>query len=182
MKRLLLVLAASVATLLLVPGCETLEQAMKDPESLGPEKDNQPKFILTVHQIIKYPRAEMLEREIESYDGRKIWVCVNPFLHTRDIEEIVAVEELEKPGFYDLKLKLTKRGRFLWLQISVDYRNQKLALVVDGVFYREIIIDQISNEEDEWVILKGPFDQTTAKSIEKYSKTNYKYFLDKKGS
>jgi hypothetical protein len=56
-------------------GCEIMDDDFSDlfKEPDTPEEE-QPKFVITVNEIIKYPRATKLEREIATFSGRTIWI------------------------------------------------------------------------------------------------------------
>lgn len=154
--------------------CEVLEEAMKDRTKEEEMKELQ--YIFTINEVIDYPRATGLEREIPSFSGKMLWINVNPFIHSRDIEEINKTP-CEKKGFYDLKLKLTRRGKIMWTALIEQVRVQKFGVIIDGVFYRTFEPERIATpEEADWVAVKGPFDEVTATNLEKFAKGNFKHF------
>lgn len=154
--------------------CETLEEALKDRTKEEEMKELQ--YIFTINEVVDYPRATGLEREITSFSGKKLWINVNPFIHSRDIEEIKKTPS-EKQGFFDLQLKLTRRGKIMWTALIEQVRINKFGVIVDGVFYRTFEPERIPTpEEAEWVALKGPFDAVTADGLIKYAKGNFKHF------
>ncbi|MFA6713936.1 MAG: hypothetical protein WC082_04955 [Victivallales bacterium] len=166
LKKIFLPLAA--LTLALTVGCELLEDAMKNKE--------QTSYVLSLHQIIKYPRSKDLEKKVTSFDGREYWINSNQFFHSRHIEKVKLIPSREREGFYDLSLKLDHSGILKWIQLSIQFKHEKLALLIDGNFYKLYVPDQLADEEDEWVLLKGPFDKITAKGIQKYAHKNYLIF------
>ncbi len=167
MFKKILLLTAVVFTLF-IAGCETLEDAMKEKRKA--------RYVLSLHEIIKYPRSKDLERKVTSFDGQEFWINTNQFFHSRHIEKIELIPSKEKEGFYDLNLKLDYNGTLKWMQLSLAFRNKKMALLVDGFFYKLYVPDQLAHEEDEWVVLTGPFDKVTATGIKKYAKKNYLFF------
>lgn len=176
MKRCLLLFVFAAITLLTGTGCD-LEQMIEELEN-GSSSD--PEYVVSVHRIVRYRRGEELEREIDTFSGGVVCVNVNPFLHSRNIKKIDLGVRPDDPGFYDLVLHLDKRGQMLWSSIAVQYRGEKMGLVIDGVFYRSFM-PHIPNPEDIdsktgdiTVLLEGPIDQATANSIAKFSEKNYK--------
>lgn len=198
MKKIILTLCLS--SLFLLQGCKVLED-MKQ-EELKKKIKSGPNFTISIHQIVKYPRAEKLEREVQAFSGRKLWINTNPFLHSRNIKRIELVERdnlnlvpkktewgeqnkkqkikkkrnPKEPKFYDLKLYFTRRGSLAWMQLSAAYRHDKLALLIDGVFYRTFTPNKMYTQDDEYAILEGPIDETCAFLIKDHSKKNYKHF------
>jgi len=163
---------------LLVSGCEIEKWARSDDKGASAEDkdDSQPHYVISVNEIVKYPRAEQLEREVATYDGRTIWVNTNPYLHSRNIETIELVPDPDQKGFYHLKCKLNRRGKMLWMQMAAQFANRQMAFLVDGVFYRAFTPQPLQNEEVGTVIIDGPFDVYTAKTLQKYAPANYKIF------
>ena len=179
MKKIFLLAALEIFTLFTNTACD-LDKAIQEMEdSLNP---TDPEYVISVHRIIRYRRGEDLEREIDTFSGGVICVNVNPFLHSRNIKKVDLEIREGDPGFYNLVLHLDKRGQMLWSSIAVQYRGEKLGLVIDGVFYRSFM-PNIPNPDDidkktgsVTVILEGPIDQATAHSISKFSEKNYRHF------
>lgn len=163
-------LTAFTAFLLLVflCSCETLdiEKNKKDPA-----------YVLTVNAFVRQPtKSKELEKEVTSFSGKTVWINTNAFLHSKNIMDIEIIPSAQKKGFYDLELKLDYHGKNVWMQLSVNHAYTELALLLDGVYYRSVMPDKISSEEDNVVYLRGPFDPVTAKSIKENAASNYKYF------
>ena len=178
MKKLLPVLM--LAMLVVLTGCEALdlswEDIFKEDESseFSFMKKHEPKYVLTFHQVIKYPRGSLLEKEISTYDGRGLWVNTNYFLSSKNIKNIT-LKKRQNSGLYDLVLDLDRRGRMQWDLLSLNFRGQKMALLVDGVYYRKIMPKVISGEGTS-VVLQGPFDTVTATGIQKNAKPNFDHY------
>ena len=134
-----------------------------------------PHRILTVNSIVKYPRAKDLEKEIKTFNGGKVWINTNSYIHSKSIKEVELVPRDPESNFYDLKLKLTNHGKLIWMQLSTGYSFQQLGLVVDGLFYRTFTPKPIEKDSD-FAIIEGPFDKYTAEQIKKYAKTNFEFF------
>jgi hypothetical protein len=151
----------------MICGCETLDSEKNKKE---------PSYVLTINEIVKYPRAKEIEKEVPTYSGKTIFVNTNAFLHSRNIQEIEIIPSTEKKGFFDLEFRLDYHGKNIWMQLSVNHAYTEVAFLIDGVFYRAVRPDKISTEEDDLVYLRGPFDPVTAKSLKENAAFNYKYF------
>lgn len=169
---------SSVSLLGLLCSCELMDSISESAkESEKPEETAE--YVISVHEIIKYPKATMLEKEIPSFGGTTVWVNTNPFLHSRNIMKVDIVEERDKPGFFDLKLTLDRRGRMMWTNLAVNFKGEKLACVIDGVFYRSFSPEQLDDDLDTEVMIQGPFDKATAMAIQKFSEKDYQIFNKK---
>jgi hypothetical protein len=152
---------------LFICGCETIDADSKSKE---------PSYVLTINEVVKYPRANQLEREVQSYSGTNKWVNTNPFLHSKNIMEIEMIPSAQKKGYYDLQMKLDYHGKLSWMQLSVNYAYGELGLLIDGVYYRSISPDKLASEYEDSVLVRGPFDPVTAKSLKVNSLKNYRYY------
>lgn len=154
----------SIFAFLAITGCELLDYYEK------------PSKIISIHEIVKYPRATELEKEVPTLNGGKIWINTNPFLHSSAIKDLELVERADEPGFYDLQVELDRCGRLFWMQLSVGFAYRKMAFVIDGICYRTIIPRTVTTEEDYIVVIEGPFDKITAQSLEEHAAKNYRYY------
>ena len=143
-----------------------------------------PKNEITINQIVKYPRARKIEREINTFSGRKVWINVNSFIHSSVIRKIELVPRSPKKQFFDLKLFMNRRGLLRWMQLSAGFKNEPLAFVIDGTFYRSFIPkpmigDYDNDEKTTYVLIEGPFDKGTAEALAESAPTNFLYYNDK---
>ncbi|MDD3119184.1 MAG: hypothetical protein PHQ27_08405 [Victivallales bacterium] len=171
--RCLWMTAIAALTALCLCGCDVLEVNQVDSD--GFVKDGKPHFVLTINHMVKYPHAEKIEREVECFNGNKVWINTNSLLHSRDIEEVQMVPMPGNPQYYNLRLKLAHRGKLMWLQASIGFKHSKVALLVDGVCYR-IFNAQEPDENSDWVTIEGPFHKYLASGIVHYAAANYKMF------
>ena len=165
----------------LLTGVSSCEKFLEDPEkAFQEETDKTPHYVLTIHEIIKYKRAELVEMDVDSFFGGTVCVNKNPCIHSRDIQK---VEMQPRPGntdFYDLNITLTERGKMLWSAMSVTRaENKKLGILIDGMYYRSINPPMLTDNEVTTVHLDGPFDPATAKGIVNNSERNFKIFNDR---
>ena len=165
--------------LMLVSGCEIMDMDEIMKEKV--DEDTKPKTVLTVNMIVDYPRVTVIEREILTFSGRKVWINTTPFLHSKYIEDIELVPSKDKPDYFDLLLKLDATGRNIWISLVEEAKINRFGVVIDGIFYRtcEPMRMKTDDDSDEWVMLKGPYDPTTANRLKKNAKNNYKLLNDK---
>ncbi len=181
MKKCLILLVSSAIVLL--SGCETLDLSWDDIISEDSSSDfsfskkYEPKYILTFHQVVKYPRGTLVEKKISTFSGRDLWINTNYFLSSKNIKNI-SVRKRQDSELYDLVLDLDRRGRMQWDLLSLNFKGEKMALLVDGVFYRKIA-PVVINDEGATVVLHGPFDTVTAKGIAESAKGNYEHYNEK---
>ena len=164
-----------------VTGISSCEKFMEDPEKvLMEETDKTPHYVVTIHEIIKYKRADMLEMDVDCFFGGTICVNKNPQIHSRDISKIEMVPRPGNTEFFDLKITLTDRGKMLWSALAVlRAENKKVGLLIDGMYYRSINPPMLTDQMTDTVYLEGPFDPANAKGIVENSERNYKIFNDK---
>ena len=170
-----------MAVAVLASGISSCEKFMEDPEkAFQEETDKTPRYVLTIHELIKYKRADMIETDVDSFFGGTVCVNKNPFIHSRDITKIEMVPRPGNTDFYDLKISLTERGRMLWSAMAVTQAdNKKIGILIDGMFYRSIKPPMLTDNETTTVYLEGPFDPATAKGITVNAERNFKLFNEK---
>ncbi len=146
-------------------------QYWTDPEALE-ELQRPPYARISVHSIVKYRHGEQTEATIPTYTKKEITVGTL-WLTSQEIEHIDAVPRPSKPGYYDLELTLTDKGRREWIMLSNAHIHEDLAFIIDGVFYRSFRPRLLKSEKDRIVTIDGPFDQATAREIAYHSEFNY---------
>jgi len=146
-------------------------------ELMKPQPDK-PDYLISINEIIKYPRASQLEKEIPTIAGTTKWISTSPYLFSNCIKKVEILPNEKDKNFCDLKLELNSRGKLLWNQLSADIIYKEMAFVVNDVLYRKLTSDMIERDKDkdEVIILKLKLDPVTAKSIAEFSETNYLYY------
>ena len=175
-------LLLGLGMLALLPGCAQVKEAFRtaitgesdceDPYS----SEFKPKYALGLYQIVKYPRAGKLESELTTFDGKTVWINTNQFFSSKNIEEVRLLPRSDRPDAYDLEVKLDRRGKILWSMLAANYRNEPMALLLDGIYVNAFSPQPLAHEDAEWVVIPGPFDAVTAAGILKYAKKNHEYF------
>ena len=165
----------------LMSGSSSCEKFLEDPEkAIMEETDKTPHYVVTIHEIIKYKRAEMLEMDVDCFFGGTICVNKNAQIHSRDISKIEMVPRPGNTEFYDLKITLSERGTMLWSALSIlRSENKKGGILIDGMYYRSINPPMLTDQMADTIYLEGPFDPANAKGIAENSERNYKIFNDK---
>jgi len=160
-----------------ISGCDSMDDLMKEEV----DEDSKPKTVMTINMLVEYPRATMVEREIITFSGRKVWINTNPFLHSKYIQEIELTPSGDKPGYFDLLLKLDSTGKNMWVALVEESKINRFGVIIDGIFYRtcDPVRMKSDDDNDEWVTLKGPYDQKTAEKLKKHAKKNYEILNDK---
>ena len=163
----------AVLAVLCISGCDMLEEGEVDSE--GFVKDDKPHFVITINQMVKYPHADKIEREVECFDGNTVWINTNALLHSRNVEKVEMVPMPGNPKYYNLRLKLNNRGKLMWIQASIGFKHSKVALLVDGVCYR-VFNAQEPEDNSDWVTIEGPFHKYLVTGICHYAESNFKMF------
>ena len=175
-RRFLKVMVVAFAGLFLMGSEGTGCQFLDDPDAfLDGESSIQPKYVISVHEIVKYPRGIDLEQEVDSFFGKSICVNKNYFLHSKDISNIEVIKRVDNPDFYDLRLTLAPRGVKMWSAFAVLTRvdRKEMALLIDGIHYRTFTPAILLDPEVNVVMLEGPFDPATASGLMKNAKINF---------
>ena len=165
----------------LTMGVSSCEKFMEDPEkAFQEETDKTPHYVVTIHEMIKYKRAEMVEMDVDSFFGGTVCINRNAYIHSRDIPKIEMIPRPGNTDFYDLRITLNDRGRRLWSAMAVTrVENKKIGILIDGMFYRSIEPPMLTDSEVTTLYLEGPFDPATAKGITTNSERNFKIFNEK---
>ncbi len=167
-KTKLLMLAVSV--LVFCGGCAAIEDAL----NINLIDDN-PRFQISLHSIIRYPRGNEIEEEVETFKGEKVVVNRNSFIDSSKIFDAELIPLEDNPGYYDISLKLNSTGMKQWFQLVLDYREEQIAVLIDGAYFGRFRPDGGHTEDTQWVTLKGPFNEVVARGIVKYARRNYRH-------
>ncbi len=182
MKKFLLILSAAVFSLAAFTGCEEFKEAIKEGSDYGNDNPNsenyEPRFVLGVFTIVEYPRASQVERQIESLDGRKIWINTNQSFSSKNMSNARIIARPGDPDVCDLQIKLDRLGKTQWEVLAGHYRDTPVVLAVDGRYLAKFIPEwpDENDQVSDWVTLRVGIDTYTAKGIAKYAKKNYYYY------
>ena len=143
-----------------------------DPDSWE-EMQLPPKYVVSIHEVIRPARGDSVERTVASYFGGDVTIHSMQLIDSSEIKYIQPVPIQGDQGFYNLRFDLTDRGRMLWINLSVQHKGTQLAFVIDGTVYRGFVPRQLEDDTATTVIVDGPFDQATAMAIQNNAKYNY---------
>ena len=176
LKRYFLYFVPSLVLVLFLTSCESFDLA-ENLNKIGMGKDGElPKWTISINEVVKYPRASSGEKEVPTFGGRTMWVRKHCELSSKSIMSVRAVPDRERPNYYNLRMKLNRHGSLVVMRISNDTSHAPWAFLIDGVYYRSIELNESPLEEDySEVMIKGPFDQSVALFLDKYSRLNYNY-------
>ena len=176
--------AAAVLLLAFCAGCETLEEAWNESmnSSSGSSggswfsEDYKPKYLFGLFATVKYPRGmRELEREITTFEGKKMWINTNQFLSSRHVQEIRKMPRADVERTYDLALKLSDTGVRIWTMLSQQFSQEPLVMLIDDYYQCSFCPRPPADVDENWVVISYPFDEVTAKGMEKYAKKNFKH-------
>ncbi len=163
-------LFAPLLILLIVSGCETLENFNYEPQA-----------VIGVYRLSHGMDGKDLDLVIQRVTGKPIHVVKNPLLHSKHIEEVRIhfMEEKDHIKNYAIYMKLSRLGKRVWTQVSIGFRDEPLIFTIDGIFYKGFNTKRmLSFDEEEWVLLVDKVDESTALDLEKYSKQNFEHYDD----
>lgn len=174
------------AVLLLAGGCEIMQEAWE--ESMNPEagsmgrsgnwfsEDYKPRYLFALYAPVKYPRGlRDLERQISTFEGKKLWINTNQFLSSRHVREIRKMPRTDVPGAYDLALRLSDPGTRIWTMLAQQFRHEPIIMLIDDYYQCSFNPQPLADEDSNWVVISYPFDEVTAKGMEKYAEKNFKH-------
>ncbi len=177
-------LMVMTAMLVLISGCEMPNDVKidedenardnKTKDSLFSKKD--PRYIISFHEIIKYPRASDIERPIITMDNKKIYININQFVHSSDIMDASLISLPNDENYFNLRLRFSRAGAIKWHSMALNFKGQEMAMLLDGSYLMSLVAQPLEDEDDEWVIVRGPFDRVTARGIAKNAARNYEIF------
>ena len=163
---------------LLSGGCEIFKEALQ--ESYASEDPNseeyETRFNLGVFQVINYPRATNLEREIDIGNGETICINTNALFHSKRIRAARAIPRPGNPELYDLEFRLDRMGKTQWMMLHGTNRGREVVMMVDNRFAGVFVPESLDDGAKDWVSIKIGVDAYTARGIVKFAKKNYEYY------
>ena len=164
-------------------GCEEMREAFHEAMSDDANRSDDPnsedykvRYGIGIFEIVRYPRAGDLEKEIQGIDGHNVWINTNQYFSSKNIREVVAVARPGNPDLVDLQFRIDRFGKLQWQILSGRFRDQPVAMVIDGVYFGSFRPDVPEDDESEWVTVRIGLDRATAAGLVKYGKKNYLYY------
>ena len=160
-------------------GCEIIEEALEagalDTENPNSD-DYRPRFVVGVFSIVRFPRANDLEKPVQDLEGREIYINANQNFSSKNLKDAKIVIRPGNPELCDLKFKLDRRGKIQWELLAGKHRDEQVAFVVDGKLISRFIPEFDDESGSTWVYLRVGIDHFHAKNIVKYAKKNYIFY------
>ena len=180
MLKKLMPLTLLAVVLLGTPGCELINEAMDAENAPGiddPTSDDyDPRFVVGVFTVVKYPRATKLERELPTNTGESIWINSNQNFSSKHLKEAKIVPRPGNPDICDLKFKVDRPGRMQWEVLAGNHSGEEVVLVVDGRYMAHFIPEPPDENNRNWVTVRVGIDPYTARGIAKFAKKNYTHY------
>ena len=108
-------LAALIAAVVCGGGCEVFREAMEaeleyGSSDRGSSDEFRPRFVLAACSIVKFPRAQWLEQEVDC-NGKSIWINKNQLFDSKRVRRARAIPRPGNPDVCDLELQLDAVGK-----------------------------------------------------------------------
>lgn len=170
--------ALLTAALFLGGGCEIFQEALSDSYSSDDptSEDYSTKFNLGIFQVVKYPRATVLEKEVDMGDGKTVCVNTNALFSSKRIRKARAIPRPGNPDIYDLEFQIDRMGKTQWMMLHGTSRGDEVVMMVDDRFAGVFIPESLDDGRRDWVTLRVGVDAYTAKGIVKFAQRNYEYY------
>lgn len=163
-------------------GCEIVKEALREEfehgsSDRGSSEDFKPRFILAVCSIVKYPRAQMIEQQVD-FNGSAIWINKNQLFDSKRIENARAVPRPGNPDKVDIELKLDPLGKTHWQMLVATAQGNEVALMVDKRCVATFVPEMPSSDSDriDWVTVRAGVDAYTARGIVRFAERNYIHY------
>ncbi|UDQ99216.1 hypothetical protein AAEX28_03810 [Lentisphaerota bacterium WC36G] len=134
--------------------------------------------IITINNIIKEYTNKKYEVLVPSFweENEKLCVNKNSLLTPESIETIERLPNDKVANTFDLILHLNDQGLMKYDIMETTYANKKLALLVDGQFYKAIEIAPLIDKKKNSFFIPGPFSDNLSKKIVEKAPVNYRYY------
>ena len=171
-------LAILATIMLLGSGCEIFREALEESySSEDPASDDfESKFNIGVFQIVKYPRASILEKEINVDEHNTVCINTNALFSSKRIRQARAIPRPGNPDVYDLEFRIDRMGKTQWMVMHGSARGNEVVMMVDNRFVGFFHPQELVDGNKDWVKIRIGVDNYTAKGIVKFAKKNYEYY------
>lgn len=168
-------------------GCEAFKEALEaeleyGSSTRGSSDDYRPRFVLAVCSIVKYPRAMMIEQEVDC-NGTTICINTNQLFDSKRIKEVRALPRPGNPDVVDLELRLDNIGKSHWQMLVASARGGEVAVMIDQRCVGTFVPEMPSSESDRitWVKMRIGVDPYTARGVVRFAKSNHEHFNPEAG-
>lgn len=163
-------------------GCEIVQEALQEEfehgsSSRGSSEDFKPRFVLAVCSIVKYPRAQMIEQQVD-FNGTPIWINKNQLFDSKRVKKARAIPRPGNPDLLDFELKLDPLGKTHWQMLVATARGNEVALMIDKRCVATFVPEMPHNDSDriDWVTIRAGVDTYTARGVVRFAERNHVHF------
>lgn len=162
----------------LFSGCEIFREALEESyTSEDPSSDEfETRFNIGIFEVVKYPRATMLEREINIDHENTVCINTNALFSSKRIRQARAIPRPGNPDIYDLEIRIDRMGKTQWMMLTGGNKNREVVMMVDDRYAGSFIPESYQNGSKDWVRVRIGVDNYTARGIVKFAKKNYEYY------
>ena len=75
----------------------------------------------------------------------------------------------------DLKWWTRDSGVRIWTMLAQQFSEEPLVMLIDDYYQCSFCPRPLSDVDTNWVVISYPFDEVTAKGMEKYAKKNFQH-------
>ncbi len=163
--------------IMVTSGCTILD----DPDTTSEREKKRPGAIMTITKVVVERKDQDFELMVPDYRNNDKKICINrnSYLNSKYIEKIERMPNDKFDKAYDLLLYLDENGLVKYDIISASFRNKKLAILIDGRFYKNSTMTPIIDLDKRTVFISGPFDDATSKKVVEKSIINYNHYHNK---
>ena len=165
-------------SMLFCTGCEIFREALDESYTTeDPSSDEfETKFNIGVFQVVKYPRASILEKEINIDESNTVCINTNALFSSKRIRQVRAIPRPGNPDIYDLEFRIDRMGKTQWMVMHGSARGNKVVMMVDNRFVGFFHPEELVDGQRDWIKVRIGVDNYTAKGIVKFAKKNYEYY------
>lgn len=163
-------------------GCEIVQEALQEEfehgsSSRGSSEDFKPRFVLAVCSIVQYPRAQMIEQQVD-FNGTPIWINKNQLFDSKRIKKARAIPRPGNPDLLDFELKLDPLGKTHWQMLVATAQGKEVALMIDKRCVATFVPEMPHNDSDriDWVTIRAGVDTYTARGVVRFAERNHVHF------
>jgi len=162
----------------LFSGCEIFREALEESyTSEDPSSDEfETRFNIGIFEVVKYPRATMLEREINIDHENTVCINTNALFSSKRIRQARAIPRPGNPDIYDLEIRIDRMGKTQWMMLTGGNKNREVVMMVDDRYAGSFIPESYQDGSKDWVRVRIGVDNYTARGIVKFAKKNYEYY------
>ncbi|MBO5667762.1 MAG: hypothetical protein J6S43_01420 [Lentisphaeria bacterium] len=171
-------LALLSSAVFLCGGCEIFREALEESYASEDPSSNEfeTRFNIGIFEVVKYPRATMLEKEINIDNNNTVCINTNALFSSKRIRQARAIPRPGNPDVYDLEFRIDRMGKTQWMILAGNNKNREVVMIVDDRYVGSFIPENYQDGTKDWVRVRAGVDNYTARGIVKFAKKNYEFY------